>query len=642
MKLSKAILTVLISLILAGTSTLYSQIKEYPKLDVAEVAAFLDSMIVPMIDNNRTPGAGIVIVQGDSIFFSKGYGYSDIENQFPVDPQKTLFRTASVCKTVTATVVLKARDEGLVDMNTDVNEYLKLFKVPEKFGKPITLQNLLTHTPGFDDIYIGKSARTKEDALPLGEFLGKNLPERVMPPGEVYSYSNIGNALAAYVVEEASGEDYEKFAKEHLFDPLEMNTSSFRLKDFQKENLYKGYYQENGNFVEFPFDYILDYPAGQMLTPLNEFAHFMIMHLNNGKYEGRQVIDSSTIEEMHSVQFTHHPKLYRASGYAFGISEFNGLKNLAHGGGYIGISTLMFLFPEIKLGLYAVTNTSSGIPGEIITSFMNHFYPYEEPKSEVEYPLTDLPEYDKDVDKFTGKYRNTRYSRNTITKVGVLMDMLGLDMPIWKNDDGMIMMYDHKGDERRLIQIEPNLFQSIDDDYFMAFRTEESGKVTHVFTDGTASLEKLAWYEELWFNKILGLTLLTIFFLTVILFFISKFSERRKDTKSVTHHLLKASAYAAGSYLLYIIIYAALMFFVVDSVEMQVGMAYGMPWYFYIVQGIPFIGFIYTVLLLYKMFAAAKVFSKVKFGFTVSGIVFITSAAMIWFLNYWSLLGWRF
>ncbi len=642
MKSTKVFVVLVLLSAFLGSSFLFSQTKDYPELNREEVAAFLDSLIIPAVEENRVPGVGITIVKGDSIFFSKGYGYADIENQIPVDPNKTLFRTASICKTVTASVVLIARDNGLVDMNTDVNQYLTTFKVPEKFGKPITLKNLLTHTPGFDDVYIGKSARTKEEGLPLGEFLKENLPERVMPPGEIYSYSNLGNALAAYVVQQVSGEDFEKYAVDNLFVPLKMNTTSYTLQNFQKDNLYKGYYYEDGRFVEFPFDYLNDYPAGQMLSPVNEFAHFMIMHLNSGRYGGLQVMDSSTVEEMHKVQFTQSPLLQGGTGYAFGISELNGLKNIAHGGGYIGISTLMFMFPEIKLGIYVAVNTMSGLPGQIMYSFMNQFYPYEQPPSDVTYPLTDLPEYDKDVDKFRGKYRGTRYSRNSFTKIAVLLEMLGTDMPVWRNREGMLLMYDHKGDVRRLIQIEPDVFKSIDDDYYMVFREDENGNVTHAFTNGTASLEKIAWYEGVWFNQILFFVLITIFLLSVIIFFIYKFARRRDETKSVNHHLLKASAYVSGTYLIYFILFALIMLLGVSGPEQQVGMAYGMPWYFYILQAIPFIGFIFTVLLFYKMAMAIKVYSSAKFGFIVSAVVLFCGLIVLWFLNYWNLLGWQF
>ena len=112
----KSILALSFLFTMMFASTCYSQTNSYPKLDSLEAVEFLDSFIIKAIDENRVPGVGIVIVKDSSIFFSKGYGYSDIENQISITPNKTLFRIASISKVVTGSVVLMARDEKLVEM----------------------------------------------------------------------------------------------------------------------------------------------------------------------------------------------------------------------------------------------------------------------------------------------------------------------------------------------------------------------------------------------------------------------------------------------------------------------------------------------------------------------------------------------
>ncbi|HEX9252857.1 MAG TPA: serine hydrolase, partial [Ignavibacteriaceae bacterium] len=316
-----------------------------PPLTKDNVETFLDSIITSLMKEQNVLGCGIAIVKDTSILFSKGYGYADIEKKKPFDSEKTIFRTASVCKVVVATVLMQLKEKNLIDLNADINKYLKKFKIKDKFGKPITTANLLTHTPGFDDFYIGKSARTEKEAMPLGEFLRKHMPERIVPPGEVSMYSNMGMALAAFLVEEITGTDFEQYTIENLFLPLDMNKSSFRGKEKYKDDIYKGYVYLDGKQNEFPFDFINDYPAGQMLTTINEFSNFMIMHLNNGKFGGRKIVYSLIIDEMQSVQFTHHPKLHSALGYGFFIDEVNGTRLLSHNGGYPGILTRMLIFP---------------------------------------------------------------------------------------------------------------------------------------------------------------------------------------------------------------------------------------------------------------------------------------------------------
>jgi CubicO group peptidase (beta-lactamase class C family) len=104
------------------------------------------------------PGAVILIVRDGAIFFIKGYGFADLENRTPVIPEKTLFNVSSTSKSFTATAVMQQVERGRLDLNTDVNTYLKSFQLPATFPEPVTLAHLLTHTAGFDERGIGTSA----------------------------------------------------------------------------------------------------------------------------------------------------------------------------------------------------------------------------------------------------------------------------------------------------------------------------------------------------------------------------------------------------------------------------------------------------------------------------------------------------
>lgn len=604
------------------------------------IEKFLDSLLAEKLESYNVVGCGILIVKDSSIILSKGYGYSDEENQVPFYPDKTLFRLASVCKVVTGTVLLQAKEKGLIDFNGDINNYLKKFKIEFKFDKPVTIEHLLTHTPGFDDAYIGKSSRIKEEAIPFGEFIREFFPEQVMPPGEIYTYSNMGVALAAFIVQEITGMDFEKYAVENLFKPLEMNTSSFTLQEFQKENLTKGYVQIDGENIEFPFDHINDYPAGQMLTTLNEFGNFMIMQLNEGRFNGKQVMKSESIKEMQSTHFTHHSRLHGSMGYTFGIGELFGTKLLGHDGGYSGIETRLWLFPDIKVGLFISSNTpSGGFLNDVSYTLMNRFYKYEKSEPKQKFPLTDLPEFDKRIERFTGHYRYTRYTRNSITKMGLLMGFMGEEMPVWQNDEGMIMIYDHNRKERRMIQVEPLLFQSVDDNYFMAFRENEEGNITHVFTSGTSALEKTPWYYTISSQRILFLlvtTILALFFSVGLVTFITR------NEKDITLSLIKLMVLISGLFLLYLVLAGLAIFVFASPMERNIGFPYGMPWYFYLFQTVPLVAIAALAWLVIKL-AKGIITHSVKVPFFVSALFFILICAVnIWFMDYWQILGYRF
>jgi CubicO group peptidase (beta-lactamase class C family) len=93
----------------------------------------------------------VVVVKDGAILLEKGYGYADVAERKPVDPERTLFRAGSVSKLFTWTAVMQLVEQGKLDLDTDINTYLD-FKIPPREGKPITLRNLMTHTPGFDEI----------------------------------------------------------------------------------------------------------------------------------------------------------------------------------------------------------------------------------------------------------------------------------------------------------------------------------------------------------------------------------------------------------------------------------------------------------------------------------------------------------
>ena len=614
-----------------------------PSLTKDNIETFLDSIITPLMKEQNVPGCGIAIVKDTSILFSKGYGYADLENKKPFDPDKTLFRTASVCKVVVATVLMQLKEKNLIDLNADINKYLKRFKIKNKFGKPITAANLLTHTPGFDDFYIGKSARTEKEAMPLGEFLKKHLPERIVPPGEVFIYSNLGMALAALLVEEITGKDFEQYTIENLFLPLDMNKSSFRVKEKYRDDIYKGYVYLNGEQNEFPFDFINDYPAGQMLTTINEFSNFIIMHLNNGKFEGKKIVDSLFIDEMQSVQFTHHPKLHSAVGYGFFIDEVNGTKLLSHNGGYPGILTRMLIFPELKLAMFIAMNGYNSNFNSIVTdAVMNKFIPNTSPPPLVKYPLIELPFYDKEVDKFVGSYRFTRYSHNEIAKIGLLMGMIGAELPIWKNDEGMLRMYDLNNKARILIQVEPLLFQSIDDDYYIKFRKDENGNITHLFTDGISSLERTSLVYTINFQRIV-FTVVTIVFVLISLGGLVRIIIRKlKKSGNKKNNMFKLAEKISNTYLIYLLLFGLAMNVFLNPLEQMVGFPYGMPWYFYLFQLIPLVFIALTVLFVVKFFAEIKNEATLKFSIVFNVLFMIVCFTTIWFMNTWNLIGFKF
>src|SRR5512147_800056 len=118
--------------------------------DRAELEAFTDGLLKKEMEEYHIAGAAIAVVKDGKLFFTKGYGYADMENKIPVDPEQTIFRTGSVGKVFTWTAVMQLVEQGKLDLNADINTYLD-FRIPDTYPQPITLEHLITHTSGFEE-----------------------------------------------------------------------------------------------------------------------------------------------------------------------------------------------------------------------------------------------------------------------------------------------------------------------------------------------------------------------------------------------------------------------------------------------------------------------------------------------------------
>src|SRR5690348_5948379 len=154
-----------------------------------DVSAFLDGIMPQQLERENIAGAVISIVKDGKILFAKGYGYSDVKRKTPVSPDNTLFRPGSISKLFTWTSVMQLVEQGKLDLDRDVNDYLD-FKIPATYPKPITLRNIMTHTPGFEEAVQELFVADAKDLTPLGAYLKEHLPARIYPPGTTPAYSN--------------------------------------------------------------------------------------------------------------------------------------------------------------------------------------------------------------------------------------------------------------------------------------------------------------------------------------------------------------------------------------------------------------------------------------------------------------------
>ncbi len=396
-------------------------------LTADDLNSWLDGYLPYALHTGDIAGAVVAVVKDGQVLTERGYGYSDVAARAPVDPKLTLFRPGSVSKLFTWTAVMQQVEQGKIDLDGDVNQYLD-FKIPARDGKPVTMRQLMQHVAGFEEQAKGiMSADPK--ALGFEALLKQWVPERVFPAGSTPAYSNYGASLAGYIVQRISGESFDDYIDKHIFAPLDMKYSTFRqpLPENLEPLMSKGYTQ--ASLPPKPFEIIGPAPAGSLSSPGEDMAHFMIAHLQNGEYHGNRILKAETAEMMHNSPLTILPPLNRME-LGFFETNVNGREVIAHLGDTQSFHTSLHLFLKEGVGFYVSFNSPGkagavgGLRGALFDDFADRYFPAAETKN----ASVDEKTSAAHAALLTGHWANSRASQSSFlssvglfgqTKVGV-------------------------------------------------------------------------------------------------------------------------------------------------------------------------------------------------------------------------------
>ncbi|MDZ7689481.1 MAG: serine hydrolase [Halobacteriales archaeon] len=459
-------------------------------LEDDNLEAFFDEELERQLNEHNIAGATVSVVADGEVAFAKGYGYADVEAEEPVQADETLFRIGSVSKAVTGTAVMRGVENGDVDLETDVNEYLDGFQVTETYDDPVTLEHLGTHTAGFEEKVVGLFARDEESVASLGEAV-RDAPARVRPPGELASYSNYGVGLEGHVLAEATGTEFAEYVRQQVFEPLGMERSTFRQPPPELEDsTSKGYMYTNEGFQEEGFEYVPLRPAGSMSATATDMARFMLVHLNDGTLDGTRFLEEETTQGMHEGRFTNHPAI-NSVGYGFYEIDRDGTRMVGHNGATIMFHSMMSLFPDENIGVFVSYNTATagGVHASLMDAFVEEYVPTEEAET------LEPDGVPTRADELEGWYRTTRISETTYEKFFGAPQMTQVRV----EEDGTLVTAPlvPQAETKRWVEVEPLVFHEQDGHEHLAFG-EEDGAITHFFRDANpvGGNEKLSRTED--------------------------------------------------------------------------------------------------------------------------------------------------
>jgi len=441
-------------------------------LNADDLGAFLDGLMPLEIENADIAGAVVAVVKDGKLVLAKGYGFADVQKKEPVSPETTLFRPGSISKLFTWTAVMQQVEQGKLDLDRDVNDYLD-FKIPPAFGKPITLRNIMTHSTGFEetakDLFVGSA----EDLRPIPEYLRVHMPARIFPPGMTPAYSNYATTIAGYIVERVSGQKFDDYVEEHFFKPLNMTHATFRqpLPEALKPFMSKGYALGSGDAK--PFEHVQVAPAGSLSASAVDMTHFMIMHLQNGKYGDVQILKPETAVEMHARQ-QGWPAAVNAMCLGFYEESQNGHRIIGHGGDTVYFHSDLHLILDSNVGFFVSYNSAGrgefNARGVLFDKFMQRYFPVAPANEPV------LATAAQDAKSVAGVYE---ISRRFETNVLAVTTVIGETKVTPDQKDNTISMAGFKGLNQQPLhfrEIAPMVFRDVNGHSKIAFVKDATGR----------------------------------------------------------------------------------------------------------------------------------------------------------------------
>jgi CubicO group peptidase (beta-lactamase class C family) len=491
------------------------------ELTAVDVEAFLDGIVPLQLDREDIAGATIAIVKDGKPLFTKGYGYADVKQKQPVTAE-TLFRPGSVSKLFTWTAVMQLVEQGKLDLGKDVNEYLD-FKIPEAFGQPISLKNILTHTAGFEDRL--KDLFIADKRTPnLGNYLKTHIPNRIFSPGTTPAYSNYGAALAGYVVERVSGQPFNDYIQQNIFKPLGMTHSTFAqpLPPELVPLMSNGYVLASDEPKK--FETVGAFPAGSLTSSAADMSKFMLAHLQDGRLGGAQILKPETTRLMHSRAFGLDPAA-NAMAYGFYEESRNGRHIIGHGGDTIYFHSDLHLLTDAGVGFF-VSYNSAGRGGTdprtiLWDAFLNRYFPAPPLNSSM------LDSAKNDANAVSGNYIVSRRSESLLKSLALLAEAT-----VSANEDDTIsvsllgLVNDANGKPKRWREVAPMTFRDINGQDSVIFKPDQNGRMQIILPFPIMVFQRVGLWEN---SRILlpvaGISLLTML-LTLPLGFVAELVRR--------------------------------------------------------------------------------------------------------------------
>ncbi len=333
----------------------------------------IDQEIEKIRTDWKLPGVAIAIVKGDQIIYAKGHGLRDVKNQLPMTAD-TLMPIGSATKAFTTALMASLVDEGKLAWDKPVRNWIPNFKLQDAMASErLSPLDLVTHRSGMPrhDALWYNSKFSRAEMVSRLQYLEANKDFRTD-----FQYNNAMFLTAGYLTEVVSGQSWESNVKQRLLMPLGMHRANFSVAQTQKDANFSQPHREekDGTVRQIAFRSLDNIgPAGSINASVNELTAWMQLHLNKGKFQGKQVLSATGIDYLHVPRMSmgtasSKPELIEI-GYAPGwfSDVYRGQLRLHHGGSIDGFSAMVMLLPQADIGIAVLINMESSPVRDVIT-----------------------------------------------------------------------------------------------------------------------------------------------------------------------------------------------------------------------------------------------------------------------------------
>lgn len=308
------------------------------------------------------PGLSVAIVRNGEVIFSEGFGYRDMERKLPVNPQ-TMFAIGSSTKAFTSFIVGSLVDDGTLQWDTPVADYLPAFHLQDECAtKLITPRDLLLHISGLPrhDVMWYGSSLTRDQLFERLRYLEPSAGFR-----SEWQYQNLMYMTAGYLAGKVAGTTWEDLVQKRIFDPLGMRRSNFSVAGMERDsNAALPYREKDEKMARLPYRSLDQIgPAGSINSTAEDMARWVKLHLGRGSYDGREVISEGTLSLLHTPQVvisgaagSSKELLFNLYAMGWFVQSYRGHRLVHHGGNIDGFTALVSMMPDDSTGVVILTN----------------------------------------------------------------------------------------------------------------------------------------------------------------------------------------------------------------------------------------------------------------------------------------------